>query len=82
MHEYTPAKEVCSRLISFDIRDGKIRSLSFKGGCDGNLKALGILLEGMDAAEAVRKLKGNTCSGRGTSCADQFAKAVESIIHN
>jgi len=67
----------CSSRIDFDLTDGKIHRLSFENGCNGNLKALGILTEGMDAAELVRKLKGLTCGERGTSCADQLARAVE-----
>jgi uncharacterized protein (TIGR03905 family) len=76
MYEYK-TKGTCSRKITFDIIDGKIRSVAFVDGCDGNLKALGILLEGMDASEAVKKLKGLRCEDKKTSCADQFARAVE-----
>jgi uncharacterized protein (TIGR03905 family) len=70
-------KGTCSSAIHFDLQDGKVHSLSFDGGCDGNLKALGILLEGMDAGEAVKKLKGLRCGRRKTSCADQLAQALE-----
>jgi uncharacterized protein (TIGR03905 family) len=70
-------KGTCSSAVHFDIQDGKIHSLSFEGGCNGNLKALSVLLEGMDADEAVKKLKGLRCGTRKTSCADQFAQAVE-----
>ena len=51
-------------------------SVSFEEGCRGNLKALGVLVEGMDAEELVKKLKGLQCGKRGTSCADQLATAV------
>lgn len=78
-YKYTP-RGVCSRQISFDIEDGKLHSVSFEGGCNGNLKAIGKLLEGQSAEDAVRILKGNDCSGRGTSCADQLAKAVEKAL--
>ncbi|WP_294486378.1 TIGR03905 family TSCPD domain-containing protein [uncultured Ruminococcus sp.] len=78
-YKYTP-HGVCSRQISFDIEDGKLHSVSFEGGCNGNLKAIGKLLEGQSAEDAVRILKGNDCSGRGTSCADQLAKAVEKAL--
>lgn len=67
----------CSSKIHFDMRDGKIYSLTFDDGCDGNLKALGALVEGMDAGEIVKKLKGLTCGRKKTSCADQLAKAIE-----
>ena len=51
--------------------------LSFRGGCNGNLKAIGRLVEGKDAREVADILRGNTCGLRGTSCADQFAKAID-----
>jgi uncharacterized protein (TIGR03905 family) len=67
----------CSSTIRFDLKEGKIYSLSFEDGCDGNLKALGVLLEGADAGEAAKKLKGLRCGRRKTSCADQLAQAIE-----
>jgi len=67
----------CSSRIDFELSEGKIHRLSFEDGCNGNLKALGILAEGMDAAELARKLKGLECGNRGTSCADQLARAIE-----
>jgi uncharacterized protein (TIGR03905 family) len=69
---------ICSTKINFDIKDGKLHSVSFEDGCEGNLKALSTLLEGMDTKEAVKKLKGINCEDKGTSCADQLAKAIES----
>lgn len=78
-YSYTPTG-VCARQIDFEIDDeGKMHNLKFTGGCNGNLKAIGLLLEGADAKEAARILKGNDCGGRGTSCADQLARAIESI---
>ena len=78
-YTYIP-KYVCSREIRFGLEDGKVHDLRFVGGCDGNLKAIGKLLEGHDAAEAIRLLKGNDCGGRGTSCADQLALALEAAL--
>ncbi|ADU21479.1 MULTISPECIES: TIGR03905 family TSCPD domain-containing protein [Ruminococcus] len=78
-YDYTP-HGVCARKISFDIVDGKLHDVSFVGGCNGNLKAIGKLLEGAAPEDAVRLLKGNDCSGRGTSCADQLAIAVEKAL--
>ena len=77
--EYTP-KGVCSRKITFDIEDGKLHNVKFTGGCNGNLKAIGKLVEGMEAEKVVEILKGNECAGRGTSCADQLTKAIESCM--
>ena len=76
---YTP-KYVCSREIRFGLESGRVHNLRFIGGCDGNLKAIGKLLEGREAEEAIRLLKGNDCGGRGTSCADQLAQALEEAL--
>ena len=68
----------CARSITFTKNDdGTITNISFEGGCDGNLKAISKLCNGMKAEEIVAKLKGNTCGYKSTSCADQLAKAVE-----
>ena len=71
---------VCSKLIDFDIVDGKLHNISFLGGCNGNLKAIGKLLEGADARWAINTLRGNTCGNKPTSCADQLAQAVEQAL--
>jgi uncharacterized protein (TIGR03905 family) len=70
----------CSTEINFDLRDGKVYSISFKGGCDGNLKALGRLAEGMDAEQLVSKLKGLHCGRKKTSCGDQLATAIAQAL--
>ena len=68
---------VCARTITFDIEDGKIYNLKFEGGCAGNLQAIAKLVEGKDAKQVADILRGNDCRGKGTSCADQLAKAIE-----
>jgi len=67
----------CSTRICFDIENGKLHSVKFDNGCNGNLKALGILVEGMDAADIYKKLKGVKCDHKETSCGDQLARAIE-----
>lgn len=71
---------VCSQMISFGIEDGKLHDVRFLGGCNGNLNAIGKLLEGADAKHAADILRGNDCAGRGTSCADQLARAVDEAL--
>ena len=78
---YTP-KGVCSRQIDFDYENGKIYNLKYVGGCNGNLKAIGKLVEGHSLEEIKDILKGNTCGPRETSCADQLARAIEEVINN
>ncbi|MDR2942761.1 MAG: TIGR03905 family TSCPD domain-containing protein [Treponema sp.] len=79
MYEYI-TNGTCSTKVRFKIEDGKLYSVSFENGCDGNLKAIGKLLEGMDAAEAVKRLKGVRCGNKKTSCGDQLAAAVEKYL--
>lgn len=67
---------VCSMAVRFDMNDGIVTNVEFSGGCHGNLKAIGILVDGMSADEIAAKLGGNTCGTKNTSCADQLAKAV------
>ena len=78
-YTYTPTG-VCARKISFSLEDGRIYGLSFEGGCNGNLKAIGRLAEGQLAERIAAVLKGNDCKGRGTSCADQLSKALEQAL--
>lgn len=66
----------CSQVINFDIDGDVITNIEFIGGCNGNLKAISKLCEGMTVDDIEGKLLGNTCGFRGTSCADQFAKGV------
>ena len=81
MNNYTYKPQyVCSRQISFGLENGKLHNIHFVGGCSGNLNAISKLLEGQEATEAIRILKGNDCNGRGTSCADQLARAVETAL--
>ena len=73
---YTP-KGICARKITFTKNDdGTVTNISFEGGCNGNLKAVSKLCDGMTAQEISDKLRGNLCGNKGTSCADQLAKAV------
>lgn len=69
-------KGTCSSALSFGLEDGRLYDLRFYGGCEGNLKAIGKLVEGMPAERVASLLQGNTCGGKSTSCADQLAAAV------
>ena len=81
MAHYTYAtRGTCARTIDFDIEDGKLQNVEFVGGCNGNLKAIGRLVEGADAAQTADILRGNTCGRRPTSCADQLSKAIDAAL--
>lgn len=66
----------CSSVISVDLDGDKVYNVKFMGGCNGNLKAIPILVDGWTVDEIEKKLTGVECGRRGTSCADQLAKAV------
>lgn len=70
----------CSKKISFSIQDNRLRDVRFVQGCDGNLKALSVLVEGAPADEIARKLRGIRCGTKDTSCADQLAKAIAQAL--
>lgn len=72
---------VCAQEIHFHIEDDVITNISFTGGCNGNLKAIGKLLDGWKVDQIEEKLIGNTCGRRPTSCADQLAKAVRAAYN-
>ncbi len=78
-YTYVP-KGVCSREIELEIEEGIITSLTVIGGCDGNLQGIAKLVKGMKVEEVIRRLKGIDCHGKGTSCPDQIAKALESLF--
>ncbi|MCD8390578.1 MAG: TIGR03905 family TSCPD domain-containing protein [Firmicutes bacterium] len=75
-YEYRP-QGVCSQLIEFEIIDNKVHNVKYTGGCNGNTQGVARLVEGMDRDEAVKRLRGIDCRGRGTSCPDQLAQALE-----
>jgi len=70
----------CSRFIDFNLEDGIIKNVVFTGGCNGNLKGIGSLVEGMNAEEAIKRLTGIRCGFKATSCPDQLAKALEAAL--
>lgn len=76
MHYTYSPKGVCAMQIDFEINEGIISDVKFTGGCNGNLKAISKLVDGMSAEKISEILLGNTCGMKGTSCADQLAKAV------
>ena len=73
-------KGTCSQLISFELEDGKVHNVSFLGGCNGNLKGIGALVEGMDAQQVIEKVQGIRCGMKSTSCPDQLAHALQEAL--
>jgi uncharacterized protein (TIGR03905 family) len=81
MFEYKTSGTCASRIF-FDINEGKVNSIQFEGGCNGNLKAISKLCEGMPAVDVIKNLKGIECGSKPTSCGDQFARAVEKALEH
>lgn len=75
-YEYK-TRGTCSQKIFFDIEDGKVSNVQFIGGCNGNLKGIGALVEGMNIEDVISRLEGTTCGMKSTSCPDQLAKALK-----
>ena len=77
--EYLPVG-VCSRHIRIAVEDdGTVAEIVFTGGCHGNTQGVAALAKGMPASEVIARLKGIDCKGKGTSCPDQLARALEKL---
>ena len=70
---------VCSELIDIETAGDTIKSVRFTSGCNGNLQGIGALVSGMKIQDAITRLEGIQCSGRGTSCPDQLARALKKL---
>ncbi len=81
MFEYK-TKGTCSQKIFFDLEDGKVKNVQFLGGCNGNLKGIAKLVEGMDIDEVITRVEGIHCGMKSTSCPDQLAKALKEAKAN
>ena len=79
MHQYN-TRGTCSSMITFDIEDGILKNVCFTGGCNGNLKGIAKLTEGMNAKEVAERIKGVKCGFKNTSCPDQLALAIEEAL--
>ncbi len=69
----------CSQRIFFEVEEGKVKNVQFLGGCNGNLKGIGSLVEGMNIDDIIARLEGTTCGMKDTSCPDQLAKALKEV---
>ena len=79
-YEYK-TKGTCSRSILFDIEDGKVKNVQFIGGCNGNLKGIGALVEGMNVQDVISRVEGIQCGMKSTSCPDQLALALKEAVN-
>lgn len=75
-------KGVCAREIEFEVDENhKVHNVQFVGGCSGNTQGIGCLVEGMDAEEVIKRLKGVKCGFKNTSCPDQLSIALEEALN-
>lgn len=72
---YVP-KGVCSRQINIEVEDGIVVDVEYVGGCNGNLKGIGVLVKGLKVEDVIEKLENIKCGMKNTSCPDQLAKAL------
>ena len=79
-YEYK-TKGTCSRSILFDIENGKVKNVQFIGGCNGNLKGIGALVEGLDVQDVISRVEGIHCGMKSTSCPDQLAQALKEAVN-
>ncbi len=77
--EYTPGGGVCSKKMIIDTEDNVITNVQIVGGCAGNTQGVSKLLVGMSVPDAIERLEGIDCKGKGTSCPDQLSKALKQI---
>ena len=70
-------KGTCSQMITLEVNDGKVSNVKFFGGCNGNLKGIAALVEGMDIDECIARVEGITCGMKSTSCPDQLDQALK-----
>ena len=81
MNHFTyTTRGVCSRAIEIDVENGIIQKVAFIGGCHGNTQGVSALIVGMEIHEAIKRLFGIDCRGRGTSCPDQLARALQEYL--
>ncbi len=72
---------VCAAKITFELNDGIVSNVQFMGGCNGNLKGISKLVDGMKAEDVIKKIKGTKCGFKNTSCPDQLATALEQALN-
>ncbi|MBO5909965.1 MAG: TIGR03905 family TSCPD domain-containing protein [Clostridia bacterium] len=80
MHYSYKTKGTCSVQIDFDIIDGKVHDVKFLGGCNGNLKGISALVEGMGVEDVIARCKDIKCGFKSTSCPDQLATALKTAM--
>lgn len=73
-------KGTCSRTIEFELNNGILSNVYFEGGCNGNLKGIASLVEGMKAEDVIARCSGIRCGFKSTSCPDQLAQALKEAL--
>ena len=77
--KYRP-RGVCSQLMEIETEGDIIKKVKITGGCNGNLKGISSLVEGMDIRHAISRLEGIRCGFKSTSCPDQLAQTLKMTL--
>lgn len=77
VEHFVPEADVCTKEIDFVVDNGSIDYVNFSGGCEGNLKAIAAMIEGMNVDFVLDRFSGITCGSKSTSCMDQFCHALQ-----
>ncbi|MBR6823862.1 MAG: TIGR03905 family TSCPD domain-containing protein [Firmicutes bacterium] len=80
MHHVYATRGTCAKAIEFDLNDGIISNVQFRGGCHGNLQGISKLVEGMKAEDVIARCSGIRCGIKSTSCPDQLTKALAEAL--
>ena len=70
---------VCSTQIDIELEGDVIKKVRYTNGYNGNTQGVSALIAGMKVDDAIRRLDGIDCNGKGTSCPDQLARALKSL---
>ncbi|WP_316900402.1 TIGR03905 family TSCPD domain-containing protein [Pseudodesulfovibrio indicus] len=80
IEHFVPEANVCTKEIDFVVDNGSIDYVHFAGGCEGNLKAIASMIEGMNVDFVIDRFSGITCGSKSTSCVDQFCQALTEYL--
>ena len=71
---------VCSREMIISHENGVVIEAKIIGGCHGNLQGIASLIKGMKVEDIVSRLEGIRCGYKNTSCPDQLAKGLKTLL--
>ncbi|MCL2753476.1 MAG: TIGR03905 family TSCPD domain-containing protein [Defluviitaleaceae bacterium] len=70
----------CSTEIHIEVSNGIVGGIEFVKGCHGNAQGVAALAKGRPIQEVINVLQGIKCGKRETSCPDQLATALKTLL--